>query len=31
MYTSVPFSLTRPADHYYWPFGCGGILPCSAG
>ena len=25
---SLPFSLTRPPDHYYWPFGCGGILPC---
>jgi hypothetical protein len=25
---SVPFLLTRPKDRYYWPFGCGGILPC---
>lgn len=28
---SLAFSLTRPPDHYYWPFGCGGILPCSTG
>jgi hypothetical protein len=26
---SLLFSLVRPPDHYYWPFGCGGILPCS--
>jgi hypothetical protein len=26
---SLAFSLTRPPDRYYWPFGCGGILPCA--
>jgi Glycosyl hydrolases family 39 len=27
---SVPFSLTKPPDRYYWPFGCGGVLACTA-
>jgi hypothetical protein len=27
--TSLPFSLVRPPDRYYWPFGCGGILACT--
>jgi hypothetical protein len=26
---SLPYSLAEPPDRYYWPFGCGGILPCS--
>jgi hypothetical protein len=26
---SVPFALKRPPDMQVWPFGCGGILPCS--
>jgi hypothetical protein len=27
--TSLPYALPEPPDRYYWPFGCGGILPCS--
>jgi hypothetical protein len=26
---SVPFSLTRPREIQVWPFGCGGVLPCT--
>jgi hypothetical protein len=26
---SLAYALPEPPDRYYWPFGCGGILPCS--